>query len=192
MSDTKECLNSSMCLGGEISSRTMRLCIVSPIKAELRRSLAQYILYLSLVIVPISFIRMDDIAKFNTRPIWHNSLIIIVIATPLLIGFVGLTIGFRLRKIIIDKDLGTIEIVPGLTGKRKTFAFEQIQYLQLFHHRVGEDGKEHCYEINLVFNTPNHERYNLACYENSITAKKIIEQLAEFINKPFSFSGLLH
>ncbi|MFA7486402.1 MAG: hypothetical protein WCZ89_10280 [Phycisphaerae bacterium] len=190
MSDTKECLNSSMCLGGEISSRTMRLCKLSTVRVELRKSFLQYALYFSLLIIPFSL--GPDILKPNDYAFWHKIIRWLIVLVPLSISLIGLTIGFRLRKIIIDKDLGTIEIVPGLTGKRKTFTFEQIQYLQLFHHRVGEDGKEHCYEINLVFNTPNHERYNLACYENSSTAKKIIEQLAEFINKPFSFAGLLH
>lgn len=190
MSDTKDDLNCSMCIGGEVVSRTMSLHKLSPTKLMLRRSFVQYILYIGLVVVALSFFDVGDITKFRERSIWHSILIIIAIGSPLIIGLIGLTVGFRTRKIMISKDLTSIEIIPGLTGKRKIIQFDEIKSLQLLYHRFGEDESCHCYEINLVFSEMKKDRYNLACYDDPKTAKIIIEQLSEFMNKPYFFAGL--
>jgi len=147
-----------MCNGGEVSARTMRFFKVSPFKVELRRSIKQYILYVSLLILAV--ILSTDL-KLVDFPIWHQIIRIAIIVIPFCIGIIGLTIGFRIKKIVINKEVAIIEIIPGITGKKRDFKFDQIKSLQLLHHRTGEDNDD-CYEINLVFFEPENSRFNLA------------------------------
>lgn len=187
-----------MCRGGANFS-TMKLRIEGP-RAVFTQTLMNRIFWLWLIGLPaygiyFCFFKLKHPSNVENAglELVFNLAILLVTGGMICLGYLGLSVGFGVKRVTADSTRRIVEIESGFdsllrwsgAGKRSLF-FDDIAAVQIctIDDKYGTEGPRWSWEINLVLNNPSGRRINLLAHSNSCRIRDEAAQFAAFLGKP--------
>jgi len=187
-----------MCRGGANFS-TMKLRIEGP-RAVFSQTLMNRLFWLWFIGLPVyglyfCFFKLKFPANSeNLRLELLVSLAILLVCGGVIcLGYLGLAIGFGVRRVVADSTRRRVEIESGFTSVlrwsgagRQALGFDDIAAVQIctVDDKYGAEGPRWSWEINLVLNNPSGKRINLLAHSNSGRIRDEATRFAGFLGKP--------